>query len=94
MYDRLLFQVAKRAPKKNCTALLLRKHSGQSTELLISHQAGGMDSLSALLREVLGSRKASADDTPDLVLLSAWEKIALFRALRMLKFFVEKGAEV
>ena len=80
---RLLFGVAKNTPGKNCTALLLRKHSGQSTELLISHREGGMDSFSALLREVLesGGEAGSSENAPDLVLLSAWEKIALFRSL-------------
>lgn len=79
---RLLFGVAKNTQGKNCTALLLRKHSGQSVELLISHKEGGMDGLAALLREVLGrGEAASSGDSPDLVLLSAWEKLALFRSL-------------
>lgn len=85
---RLLFGVAKATEKKNCTAVLLQKHSGQSVELLLSHEEHGLDGVSALLREVIGSREAeSSGESREQVLLSAWEKIALFRHL----FQVMKG---
>ncbi|MCM1363943.1 MAG: hypothetical protein NC122_09505 [Faecalibacterium sp.] len=70
---KLLFETAK--SQKNCLAISLQKHAGQSVELIIPKPA--LNKIITLQKEII----SDAGDKKDDVLLSALQKILLFKEL-------------
>ena len=74
----LLFDIAKQTKNKACTALMLQKHSGQVTKLLI--RSAQMAEFCRLLNDAIEADRQTGEEH-DKVLLSASQKLELFHLL-------------
>jgi len=85
----LLFGVAKQKDHKNCTAVRLQKHAGQSEGLLIPNTA--LDAFLAL-KNIIAQAEDGKEDENDRVIVSALHKLSLFE--RLLRLTDSKEAAV